>query len=379
MKTSQFIEDFALARDRAKVLAQLIPGTQEHYFYSCLQAQHTGDFATVGQLLDKWIERHGYTDQVEEIRNRQALLEYERHPKRSLEHIRETLRLHFSHQREQDAAGAAVPTAFDPSVIGVPELTRQALSRYENLEGFEDAGLVLLDPRSLDPTQRSDLLRRLTRPDFPDLARLVVDDLKYEHTDDFGAYDIHRQLLRSQLDTCIRLKPDLLDDENFVFTYLVKLAPDDDTDIRENPDERLRCLERLWSFVKPLNPVHNSLKAHVLYHLLALHRARGQYDADLFMAYVKLPRQAHYVAPEYLDRKKLRHVRADLSADFSGVTGFATVDDDTPLVEDYLALFFRTARDYKAYTPTSGRNGSNASSPPPKFSTAPATWSSGTP
>ena len=52
--TIGFIEDFSLAQDRAKALELLIPGTEDYYFYNCLQAQHSGDAEKVRELLEKW-------------------------------------------------------------------------------------------------------------------------------------------------------------------------------------------------------------------------------------------------------------------------------------------------------------------------------------
>lgn len=350
-----FTEDFALAplkdEGRAKALEKLIPGTEEYYFYASLHAQQSSDFDAVHNLLKKWIERYGYTRQVNEIRNRQALLEYAENPDESLAHLKKTLNLHFDHQREKDAQTAALSTEFDLKTISIPELTRSAFSRYKNLQGIEDPGLDYLQHRTLDPDRRRDLLQRLVRPDIPGLAQLVVDDLNYRHSRGFGSFDIHRQLFRAQLDECVRLKPDLLNDSNFVLTYLTRLAPDDDTDIENDPEAKLAYLGRLWTFVEPLKPVHNSLKVHVLFHLLDHHRTQGRYDAALFMTYVKLPRNVGYIPPDYIERKELRGVRADMNADFSAATSFPTVGDDTPLVGDYLAHLFRDAKDYKPYEP----------------------------
>jgi len=56
-----FTEDFALSPDRAAVLKQLIPGTEEYYFYSCLSGQLTGKLDEVDRILKQWIDRHGRT------------------------------------------------------------------------------------------------------------------------------------------------------------------------------------------------------------------------------------------------------------------------------------------------------------------------------
>ena len=72
-----FQEKFALAEDRATVLEELIPGTEDYYFYHCLQYQNTHRLEEVDALLKTWIERHKRTERVREIQHRQALLRYE--------------------------------------------------------------------------------------------------------------------------------------------------------------------------------------------------------------------------------------------------------------------------------------------------------------
>ena len=95
-----FTEDFALSPDRSAVLKQLIPGTEEYYFYSCLSGQLTGKLDEVDRILPQWIDRHGRTSRVEEIENRQALLRYPQDHRGSLTAIRRRLGLDFNHQRE---------------------------------------------------------------------------------------------------------------------------------------------------------------------------------------------------------------------------------------------------------------------------------------
>ena len=75
-----YVEDFALAADRAVPLQQLIPGTEDYYYYHCLHFQNTEQFDKVEQLLQDWIKRHNYTPRVREILNRQALLTYAANP-----------------------------------------------------------------------------------------------------------------------------------------------------------------------------------------------------------------------------------------------------------------------------------------------------------
>ena len=347
-----YVERFSLAEDRSEALESLIPGTSDYYFYHCLHAQHTGDFKRVHQLLDAWIAREGHSARVEEIRNRQALLESERDPESAYRHIEDTLSLRFDHQRERAEASVEYPTRLDPRRIAVETLRKQAMSRHRNLDGITDRGLYALPAGSLDGDRRRDLLRRLTRPDFPDLAELVVADLRYRRSGGFGSHQIHRELLRSQLDECLRRMPELRNETAFIQTYLTKLAPSEDASPRYDADARKAHLDRMWAFVKDLEPAHNSLKAHVLYGILDFHRQEGRYDAvrDRFMDYLKLPRNVAYIEPGYLNSRAQRHVRADLRADFASATGMSPVGSDDALVRDYLTHYFEAGEGVEAFS-----------------------------
>ena len=89
--TIGYIEDFALAPDREVVLKDLIPGTREYYYYQALHAQNEGRHGEVEKLIGLWVKRYGETSRVREIRNRAALLEYEKNPKKSLEYLKKKL------------------------------------------------------------------------------------------------------------------------------------------------------------------------------------------------------------------------------------------------------------------------------------------------
>src|SRR4051812_26774910 len=97
---AQQLELFALSKDRAKALEQLIPGTEDYYFHACLVQEQAGNFKEVDALLAQWGKRYGETTQFQEIRNRLALLRYAKTPKETLEYLRYQLSLDFSHERQ---------------------------------------------------------------------------------------------------------------------------------------------------------------------------------------------------------------------------------------------------------------------------------------
>jgi hypothetical protein len=335
-----FEEEFALAKDRDEVLKQLIPGTQEYYFYTCLHAQNTGRLDRVDELLKPWVKRYGNTSQMEEIRNRQALLRYKEDPQKSLAFLKWRLGLTFNHKREPLEKRSNLPTALDPTVIDRDRLTQLAMRRNRNLAGFESTALDWLVDADLTPVQRRDLLKRLERPDYDALPRLVADDLKTKESRGFGEFKIHKKMLLSQLDALLELKSDLLNHSAFVTCYLSKLAPADGVDWRHDVAEHRAYLDRLWTFAASLAPVHNTLKANVLYQQLRLDRSHGTYNRERFMRYIKLPRAASYVNPLYLKKFSSRSHRVNLSTRYDELKILPPLRRDEPLVRSYLMHFF---------------------------------------
>ncbi|MHC4404176.1 MAG: hypothetical protein ACYTG0_31365 [Planctomycetota bacterium] len=346
-----YIEDFSLAEDRSLPLGQLIPGTEDHFYYHALHLQNDGQLDKVDELLAPWIKEHKYTDRVREILNRQALLKYEKNPRASLEYIRQQLGIQFNHQKEVLGKKPDLPTALDQKLIARRTLTARALTRYRNLDGFEDGALDWLVSERLNPERRRHLLSKLQRPDYANLAKLVVDDLNHKDSRGFGSFAIHKQLLLLQLEQCLKLKPDLLNQTHFVNTYLTKLHPGADVDWDRDPQARRAYLDRLEKFVNRLAPVHNSLKAHVLYHRLVFARLQGVYDRQRLMAYLKLPRPVGYVNAEFMKLDESRRHPVNLGADYRQFTLLPPVGNDEPLVRSYLHHFFVVDEDYKVFEP----------------------------
>ena len=345
----RYSEDFALARDRAEALKQLIPGTQDYYYYHCLYYQHTEQFDKAAELLAAWIKRHNYTAQVHQILNRQALLQYDAKPEAALKRIRERLNLGFNHQREVLGRKPNLPNALDQKLISRETLVTRENQRHSNLQGYSDAALDWLVARDLNATRRRHLLQRLRRPDYEGLVKLVADDLNTKDSGGFGSFTIHRPLLPEQLTELLDRKGDLKNQANFVYAWLAKLHPAPHIDWRNDRDKHKDYLDRLWNYVSTLDAVHNSLKASVLYRCLEFDRAGGEFNKDRFMTYVKLPRQTSYVNPRYLQRPEhLRH-RANLGAEYSKQILLPPGGNDEPLVRSYVSHFLREASDWKDY------------------------------
>lgn len=264
-----FSETFALAEQRQAVLDRLVPGTDEAYYYQALVLQQSGKLNDVPALLAQWQSQHGHTGNWLRIAHRQALLEYPQDHAKALDYLKRVLGLNFDHQRTPESNRPDLPVRLDPALISWEAFRDRAYGGNGSVDGVSDAGLdrILSEPFD-SPTRRRSALSRVTFPDHPKLADLVIDDLRVENHGDFGVLPVHRLLTRAQLDRCRELDPRLIENQFFVRTYLSRLWTNPDVDPTRDDAAYLAYLERLWSFVEPLPPVHNALKAHVLYHRL---------------------------------------------------------------------------------------------------------------
>jgi len=345
-----FIEDFALAKDRNAALKQLIPGTEDYYYYHCLHYLNSGQFEKIEPLTKLWYERHNQTPRLTEIQTRYMLLTYDKDAKKTLEYVRGRLGLYFNHQKEVTGVAPNLPTLLDAKLISRDTLRSFALERG-NLSNFEEGALEWLAKEDLSWQNRRELLARLTRPDLPNLPKLVADDLASQHPSPFGSYTVHRQMTRAQLDELLKLRPGALNETAFVSAYVTKLQPGADDDWKRDRKLALAFLERLQAFADKLDPVHNALKAHILYHRLVFDRAEGVYNKDRFIEYLKLPRNQPYMARRLLDAEIARKYPANLEADYAAITLMPKVGDDSQLVRSYLLHLLTEAESIKDFEP----------------------------
>ena len=347
-----FLEKFAISENREDILKELIPGTREYYYYHALHAQNKGDAQELKRVMDPWIKRYGHNNQVKEIQNRQALLDFQKDPEKTYSHLKNELRPNFNHSRLIEGRKPSHPTKLDPEAISYKTFLDQAFRKYKNLQGVSDRGLDNLEPKILSPDRLRHFLSRLQRPDLPDLPALVHQDLKAKHSRGFGSHGIHTNLTKAQLDELVQLDPKLLANSNFINVYLTKLAPSKDVNLAYDLEEREKHLNRIHLFAQRLAPAHNSLKANVIYHFLKLQRSRGEWNRELFMKYLSLPRRGVYVNPKKWDEalRKDRRIEVNPHADYRSFTGLERILNDEPLVRSFLLRFFIKDQDYLAFS-----------------------------
>ena len=161
-----FPEQFALAKDRAAVLKQLIPGTEDYYYYHCLHYQNLQQYAEVEKLLPTWVQRHGETGRYRQIVHRQHLLTYSANKQKSLDYLKHHLGLTFAHERPPMGEKPNLPEKLDPAQISRDTLLARAFATHGNLDGVEDGALGWLTQKQLDAGPTAEFARAA------DLARL---------------------------------------------------------------------------------------------------------------------------------------------------------------------------------------------------------------
>lgn len=346
-----FVETFSLAKDRAASLKQLIPGTEDFYYYHGLHYLQTQQYEKIREQAKPWVERHGETGRFLEIQTRLALQEYDRNPQQTLQFLKHRLGLSYHHEKEVIGAIPNLPTTLDPNTYSRETLSNRSLNQGDTLDNFEDTGLQELAKTNLDWRKRRLLLQRLTLPDVAGLVGMINEDLGSPNAGAFGSMNIHRQLTLKQLEELLRFRPSLLNQQAFVFAWIARLHPTADELWRHNNSQAAAYFQRLWTFVSRLNQTHNSLKSQVLYHWLALERNQGRYDLARFKAYLQLPRFQHYMSKAMLENDNLRRYPADLNANYQAVTLLPAIGSDEALVRTYLKHFFVEANSPAEFEP----------------------------
>ena len=347
-----FVESYALAADRSQVLKQLIPGTENYYYYNCLYLLQTEQLDKCGELSKVWRERLGETGLWRQIQHRQMLLGYRKAPRQSLDYLIRHLGLVYDQQRQVPGAKTTLPVTLDGKEISREVLRKKHISPQPNVDQAEDIALRWLAvEKELSNEQRRSLLTRLQRPDLGNLVDLIVADLDAPNSGGFGSIGIHQNLTAGQMDELATRKPTLKQQQNWVLGRAKRLLPGADANFPDDLQVMGEYLDRLVAFVRPLDPVMNPLKASALYHKLQHNRLTGKMDKALLLEYLVLPRQRPYMAPRLLQSDEAIRYPAPLGNDYSGATQLPPVFDDEKLVRALLLDLLAKADSYDEYKP----------------------------
>ena len=342
-----FIEKFALAADREKALGELVPGSEDYYFFHALHYQNTRNEAKLADILAQWEKRTPAENARRRIiLNREALLDYDTTPQATLAYLKERLGVQFNHQQEARDKKPNLPTSLDAARIAAEVFQKDALTNDGGLQSLsvEAVESLIISKTPLTQQQHRAALGKLIRPDVPGLVEFIAAELKMKDSAGFGQFAIHRALLPEQLDALATLIPRLAGESAFVFTKLRKLAPNADVDIEQDPAAREAWLDRVWAYAKTLPNSFNTVKGHIIFRRLEHDRNKGVYDQARFLEYLKLPRGSNFVNPKWLESAREKMGQWDVNADLSEpLLSRRPIGDDEALIRDYFIAIFQRA------------------------------------
>ena len=238
-----FIEKFALAADREKALGELVPGSEDYYFFHALHAQNTRDEAKLAGILKAWEERSPNENARRRIiLNREALLDYDATPLQTLAYLKSRLGVEHNHQQEARDKKPNLPVALDAARVSRDVFLKDALSHDGGLESLsvEAAEQLVSGKVPLTQQQHRAALGKLTRPDVAGLVEFIAAELRMKESNGFGQFAIHKALLPEQLDALAKLVPAITDQSPFVFAKLRKLADRKSTRLNSSHERRSR-------------------------------------------------------------------------------------------------------------------------------------------
>ncbi len=335
----ELLEALALSTDRTAALAQLLPGSEDHDYFRGLDAQHRGLLDEVDALLDAWPGRHGATETYERLRLRQTLYRLggpEDVAAVAADRLRDVLGVSHWHEAEVPEVDPTRPTRLaDDAFVGVMQL-QLAAGVGTNLARVTDEGCQELVGWDIDPQRRRVLLTRIGHTPHPALVDLVAADLATRGSGSFGSLPAHAQLTLAQLEAVAVRAPDVRTHAGWLAAVILRMQPPASVDLELDREARDAYLHELWAFVQTLPPASNSLKAHVLWHLLDGGRRRGVVDRALFDAFLRLPRATSHFARPVENITRTDFVQP--GTDFTGTTGLPVAGDDATLVADLLQL-----------------------------------------
>ncbi len=343
------MEKYVLAEDREAMLAELIPGSEDYYFYHCLHYQTSGQLERAEATLRDWLAEHKgrETPSITGMIDRQRLLTYGDSPQRTIDHLIRRLGVKLDHAPPVTQGQRRFPGQLDKATLDVDRLVNEAL---KSNDAIKPPGIQHLAERfragnttgiSID---LKEFLQRIDGPYVNQLDGLVIKELSSRRAGEqrFGDLKAHGLLTLEELQHVADKVPSVADDNEYVAAVLRRMRPDADTDPGQQVEVRWEYLEAVEAYVRGLPASYNSLKASATFRLLEANLARGKFDRELFLAYLKLPRVSPIIRR---DLPPSQVARAQLGDDFMDLAMLPAIGDEQPLVRTYLEHFLKDADD----------------------------------
>lgn len=347
------MEKYALATDREAMLAELIPGSDDYYFYHCLHYQTNGQLERAETTLRDWLAEHKGRENaaITAMIDRQRLLTYRDSPQRTIDHLVRRLGVKLDHTAPATKGERRYPSEIDAAALQADRLVKEALQRNDGLKplGMRHLAEMFLNGKTAGISiSLKEFLQRVDGPYVDRLDELVVKELQSRRANEvrFGDLKAHAQLTLVELREIARKIPAVADDNAYVTGVLQRMRPGADVDPSQQDDVKLAYLKEAEAYARGLPASYNSLKASSTYRLLEANLSQGKFDRGLFLRYLQLPRVSPIVHREWSKRPA---VKAKLTDNFMDMALLPPIGDEQPLVRTYLEHFLKDADDTEAF------------------------------
>jgi len=346
-----FIERYALAADREAVLSELVPGTEDYYFYHCLHYQVSGQLEQAEALLAQWKQdnRARSSGYLQGIEDRQRILTYATSPDRTVNYLRQRLGIRFDHRAPVTAGQRYYPSQLDNAPLAADALVTDTEVANNQLTraGLRHLAARQLGQAEMDATALEHLLQRMDGPWISGLDALVIAELQQRRPEarNFGDRPAHRFLTLEGLQRVAQQVPEVAASSGLVSEILLRLRPGEDADMRQQPEVRADYLRRIDEYVSTLPQAYNGLKAATLFQRLQSDLAIGRPNRETLLRYLRLPRNSPIIPVPRPGEARTRFTGTlvDLSTDYSDIALLPPIGDEQPLVRAYLEHFFKDA------------------------------------
>lgn len=328
------LEAMALAPSRREALAQLIPGTEEAFYFTTLVAQAEGNLPEAEATLRAWEAAFPRSTMAASLRDRQLWLDYPQKPQALIDRVIGRLQPNLQHAAPLSNPGASLPSRLDETLLAIGRKIEEAIAADPSLARLDTHGLAQLLVRPLPMESLRALLNRLERVDLPGLVDAVDRELSAKDSAGWGSLPIHSRMTLAQRQQLAKLQPNLLANDLFVRQWLERLRPDAPWEVL-SPNDRRQRLAELERFSLQLPDSLNSLKAIILHHRLVWDAVEGIYDVASFDRYLRFPRRAPFIRVEPLQRIEPVNL-VEPQASYEAQIGLPPIADDSQWVRHYL-------------------------------------------
>lgn len=114
--------------DRTAMLEELIPGSEDYFFYHCLHYQTTGELEKSESILKDWLAEHKgrETAAITAMLDRQRLLTYNDSPQRTIDYLVRRLGVKLNHPPPAVKGERRYPSTLDVAELDIDRIVKDA-------------------------------------------------------------------------------------------------------------------------------------------------------------------------------------------------------------------------------------------------------------